>query len=65
MYYEESSMTLGEAIQLKADHERLLQAVRAIYYVGMWHTPVMTDDAADILWRQLRDAAGFESGGTS
>lgn len=44
----------------KLNTQRLLNAVRAVYYSAHW-TPDRDVDAG-ALWTELRDAAGFEEG---
>jgi hypothetical protein len=56
---------MNEYIALRETHVRLLQAVRAVYYVGTWHCDELEYANEEALWEQLRDAAGFEPGGTS
>lgn len=43
----------------------LLDAVKAVYYAGKWSCPDVKELDAVGLWTDLRDAAGFEPGGTS
>lgn len=45
---------------MKPNVQRLLNAVRAVYYSAHW-TPDREVDA-EALWTELRDAAGFEPG---
>ena len=40
--------------------EELVEAVRALYYAGVWHCDRPVDE--DALWKAVRDAAGFEPG---
>lgn len=40
--------------------EALTEAVRAVYYAGVWSCDRPVDEAA--LWTTLRDAAGFTPG---
>lgn len=40
--------------------DKLIEAVRALYYAGVWHCDRPVDEAA--LWEAVRDAAGFEPG---
>lgn len=44
------------------EHERLREAVRAIYYAAHW-IPDRDVPNADELWTEVRDAAGFTPGG--
>ena len=43
----------------------LLDAVRKIYYAGTWNSANIGWQEAKSMWTELRDAAGFEPGGTS
>jgi|SRR6516165_2861701 hypothetical protein len=38
----------------------LLEAIRELYYAGVWHCDRPVDEAK--LWTAVRDAAGFEQG---
>lgn len=42
------------------DHNALLQAVRNLYYAGVWYCDRHVDEVG--LWTAVRDAAGFEKG---
>ena len=47
-----------------AEMKELTEAVRKLYYAGHWTCPFVDEETADLLWKAVRDAAGFEVGGT-
>lgn len=53
-----------EAEQWEQKFTRLRDAVWEVYYIAHWRTTELTLERQDQLWKKLRDAAGFNPGGT-
>ena len=51
-----------ELANLVIEHDKLVDAVRAVYYAAHWSADRPCD--AQKLWTDLRDAAGFAPGGS-
>lgn len=44
--------------------DRIYEASKQLYYAGKWHlkSDRYTENGQDAMWKELRDAAGFEKG---
>ncbi len=52
----------AERDALRAELAEVLEAVRAVYYAARWTADRPVDE--EKLWTDLRDACGFEPGGS-
>ena len=58
----ETNLNTQDSNLKNIDFERLLNAVKAIYYADSWRSNKLGKQKDKELWTELRDAAGFEPG---